>query len=98
VQLGARRVAFAPLIRDQGNSKLSASAVEIAVLQGMLLAYDTDKRMQKEGLAKPFTLEEWSVEAGPAFFDETVTAAEQAIKQANAALKERAKEPYIRVK
>jgi hypothetical protein len=97
-QAGVKRVAFAPLIRDQGNSKISAGAVEIAVLQGMLLAYDTEKRLQKEGLAKPFTLEEWSVEAGPDYFDETVTAVEKAIKQANAALKHRAKEPYIHAK
>ena len=97
-QAGVKRVAFAPLIRDQGNSKISAGVVEIAVVQGMLLAYDTKKRLQKEGLAKPFTLEEWSVEAGPDYFDETVTAVEKAIKQANAALKGRAKEPYIQVK
>src|SRR5207244_3674185 len=43
-----KRVAFAPLIRDQGNSKLSAEEVEIAVVQGMLLAYDTEIRLQKE--------------------------------------------------
>jgi hypothetical protein len=94
-QAGVKRVAFAPLIRDQGKSKISAGDVEIAVVQGMLLAYDTEKRLQKEGLAKPFTLEEWNVEAGPAYFDETVTAVEKAIKQANAALKDRSKEPYI---
>src|SRR4051812_7102914 len=64
-QAGVKRVAFAPLIRDQGNSKIAAGDVEIAVLQGILLAYDTEKRLQKEGLAKPFTLEEWIVEAGP---------------------------------
>jgi hypothetical protein len=97
-QVGAKRAAFAPLIRDQGNSKIAAGDVEIAVLQGMLLAYDTEKRLQKEGLAKPFTLEEWIVEAGPTYFDETVTAADKAIKQANAVLKSRTKEPYIHTK
>jgi hypothetical protein len=93
-KLGVKRVAFAPLIRDQGNSKLPAGDVEIAVVKAMLLAYDTDKRMQKEGLAKIFTLEEWIVEAGPAYFDETVAAAQTAIKQAKTAADKRTAAPY----
>jgi hypothetical protein len=95
---GVKRVAFAPLIRDQGNSKLSTGDVEIAVVREMLLAYDTQRRLQKEGLAKPFTLDEWVVEAGPRYFDETVTAVERAIQQAITALKDRSAEPYIRSK
>ena len=93
---GVKRVAFAPLIRDQGNSKLPTGDVEIAVVQAMLLAYDTEKRLQKEGLAKPFTLDEWIVEAGPAYFDETAAAAEKTIQQATAALKNRTAKPYLR--
>ncbi len=92
---GVKRVAFAPLIRDQGNSKVPTGDVEIAVVQAMLLAYDTEKRLQKEGLAKPFTLDDWIVEAGPDFFDETAAAAEKAIKQATAALKDRGTKPYL---
>jgi hypothetical protein len=95
---GVKRVAFAPLIRDQGNSKLSAGDVEIAVLRGMLLAYDTQKRLQKEGLATPFTLDEWIVEAGPQYFDETAIGVEKAIRQATTALKDRVAEPYLRGK
>src|SRR5437867_12170821 len=64
VQLGVSRVAFAPLIRDQGNTKLGTGDVETAVVRGMLLAYDTEKRLQKEGLSKEFTLDDWNVEAG----------------------------------
>src|SRR5207249_3835627 len=51
-KLGVKRAAFAPLIRDQGNSKLDAGDVEQAVTKGLLLAYDTEKRLQKEGLAR----------------------------------------------
>jgi len=97
-QAGVKRVAFAPLIRDQGNTRISAGEVETAVVQAMLLAYDTEKRMQRESLASPFMLEEWIVEAGPAYFDETVSAVEKAIQQAAAALKERTKEPYLHAK
>jgi hypothetical protein len=39
--------------------------------------------MQKEGLAKPYTLEEWSEEAVPALFDDTVEGAKKAISEAN---------------
>jgi Cytosol aminopeptidase family, N-terminal domain len=97
-RLGVKRVAFAPLIRDQGNTKLSAGDVEIAVVKAMLLAYDTDKRMQKEGLARPFTLEEWIVEAGPAYFDETVGAVQTAIQDAKTAVAKRSSDPYAKPK
>src|SRR6516165_11598733 len=42
VRLGVSRVAFAPLIRDQGNSKFSTGDVGTPVVRGMLLAYDTE--------------------------------------------------------
>src|SRR5947207_10293048 len=90
---GVKRVAFAPLLQDQGNAKLPTGDVEIAVVQAMLLAYDTEKRLQKEGLAKPYSLDEWIVEAGPAYFEETVAAAEKAIQQATTSLKDRSTEP-----
>ena len=93
-RLGVKRVGFAPLIRDQGNKKLNAGDVEVALIQAMLLAYDTDKRMQKEGLARPFALDEWLVEAGPEFFDETAGAVQTAIKEANTIAGKRTSDPY----
>src|SRR5262245_46743051 len=62
---GSKRVALAPLLRDQGNSKLAAGDAEIAVVRAMLLAHDTEVRLQKEGLANTYMLDEWNVEAGP---------------------------------
>jgi Cytosol aminopeptidase family, N-terminal domain len=95
-RLGASRVAFAPLIRDQGNKKLGTGDVETAVVRGMLLAYDTEKRLQKEGLAKEFTLDAWNVEAGPDYFDETVTGVRKAIGEAGETIKERSASPFGR--
>lgn len=80
--VGVSKVAFAPLIRDQGNNALPVADVATAVNRGLLLAYDTERRMQKEGLANPFTLSEWWVEAGPSYFDETVNAVNKAVAQA----------------
>ena len=97
-RLGVRRVAFAPLIRDQGNAKLGTGEVETAVVRGMLLAYDTEKRLQKEGLAKEFTLDEWNVEAGPTYFDETVTGVQKAIEEAGETIKDRSTQPYSKGK
>jgi hypothetical protein len=50
-KLGAKKVAFAPLIRDQGNDKLKTGDVETAVTRGVPLAYDTERRLQKQGFA-----------------------------------------------
>ena len=93
-KLGVKKVAFAPLIRDQGNSKFGTGDVAGAVLRGVLLAYDTEKRLQKEGLGKAFTLDEWWHEAGPTFFDESVGGAQKAVKEADTAIAARSSSPY----
>jgi hypothetical protein len=93
-RLGVRRVAFAPLIRDQGNTKLGTGDVERAVVTGVLLAYDTEKRLQKEGLAKEWTLEEWEVEAGPAYFGETVVGVKRGIAEVNSSAAARRSTSY----
>jgi len=82
VAIGASKVAFAPLIRDQGNDKLGTGEVETAVVRGLLLAYDTERRLQKEGLAKEYALAEWWVEAGATFFDDTARGVARAVKEA----------------
>ncbi|WP_165223496.1 M17 family peptidase N-terminal domain-containing protein [Aquisphaera insulae] len=71
-RLGVTKVAFAPLIRDQGSSAIATGEVERAVTRGVLLAYETERRLQEEGFARPFALAEWVVEAGPKYYDETV--------------------------
>jgi hypothetical protein len=93
-RLGVRRVAFAPLIRDQGKTKLGTGNVERAVVTGVILAYDTEKRLQKEGLAKVWTLEEWEVEARPAYFDETVVGVKRAIFEASSSAAARKSTSY----
>ncbi len=97
-RLGVNRVAFAPLLRDQGNSKLGTGVVETAIVRGMLLAYDTEKRLQRERLSKEFTLDEWNVEAGPAYFDETVAGVQKAIQQSTQLIKDRGGEPFSKNK
>lgn len=97
-RLGAKRVAFAPLIRDQGSSKFGTGEVASAVVRGVLFAFDTDRRLQREGLAKAHTIEEWMSEAGPKYSDETVSAVKRAAKEAEAAIATRAPTPYLKGK
>jgi hypothetical protein len=93
-RLGVKQVAFAPLIRDQGNSKFDAGDVAGVVVRGMLLARDTEIRLQKEGLAKAHSVEEWVCEAGPRYFDETVLGVMKAVKEADSAIAARPPAPY----
>jgi hypothetical protein len=60
----------------------------------MLLAYDTEKRLEKEGVAKAFTLEEWVQEAGPKSFADTVPGVQKAVKEASSAIDARSSGPY----
>lgn len=87
-RLGATRVAFAPLLKDQGNDTLPAGEVETAIVRGVLLAYETERRLQREGFAKPYELKEWVVEAGPAYYDETIAGVKAAVTGAVLRFKE----------
>ena len=98
VQLEVARAAFAPLIRDQGDSRYTVGEVAGAVLRGVILAYDTERRLQKEGLTKEFALEQWTYQAGPKYFDETVAAAQRAIDETEANIAVRSSESYRRSK
>lgn len=81
VRLGASRVAFAPTIRDQGNAKIPTGDVASTIVQGIIEAYQTEKMLQKKGLAKPFSIQEWIYEAGPVFFQEVKESVEKAIQK-----------------
>jgi hypothetical protein len=85
-RLGIDHVAFAPLIRDQGNSALDAGESARAVLRGVLIANDTQSRLHTKGYASEYRLVEWVELAGPKYFDGTVTGANSAVEDANAVI------------
>jgi len=95
---GATAAAFAPLIRDQGNDKLPAGDVETSVIRGLLLARDTDVRLQNEGLSRKYSLATWIVEAGPAYYKDTIIGARKGIESADSAIKRRRTESYSTAK
>jgi hypothetical protein len=93
VRLGAARVSFAPVLRDQGNDTLDVGDGDQAVAEQVVLAYDTEKRLQSKGLAPQFSIAEWVIDAGPKFFANASAKVSRGVAQANEAVAERQKQP-----
>src|SRR6266446_5141746 len=94
VRLRGKHVAWAPVIRDEGNSTIDVGEGDRVFVEQMLAAYDTEKRLQAQGLADKFSIEEFIVEAGPAFFDSAVKQVGEGIESATAELGQRKAAPY----
>jgi Cytosol aminopeptidase family, N-terminal domain len=89
VRLKAKHVAWAPVIRDQGNTTIDVGEGDRAFAEEMLAAYDTEKRLQAQGLAPKFSIESLVIEAGPSFFDGAVKQVGQGIDSVTAELQKR---------
>src|SRR5947209_19347690 len=72
VRLKAKHVAWAPVIRDEGNTTIEVGEGDRAFTEQMLSAYDTEQRLQAQGLAPKFTIDSLVIEAGASFFDSAV--------------------------
>jgi hypothetical protein len=94
VRLRAADVAFAPVIRDQGNSTIDVGDGDRAVAEQVLLAYDTEKRLQAEGVAEKFSIREWVIEAGPAFIEDAIEKVGKGIASVPAEIRSRTHDPY----
>src|SRR6185369_14731452 len=94
VRLKAKHVAWAPVIRDEGNLAIDVGEGDRAFAEQLLSSYDTEKRLQAQGLAPVFTIESVVIEAGPTFFDGAVKQVGQGIESITAELQKRASTPY----
>src|SRR6266446_2021128 len=94
VRLKAKHVAWAPVIRDEGNTAIDVGEGDRAFAEEMLSSYDTEKRLQAQGLAPAFTIESVVIEAGPTFFDGAVKQVGQGIDSVTAELQRRDATPY----
>ena len=81
--IDASSVSFAAALQDQNVKKLDVGDSAAAVVTGAILAYDTEKRLQDRGLVPKHTIDDWTYEAGPAFFERTVEGVREAVKKAN---------------
>jgi hypothetical protein len=97
VRLKAAHVSFAPVLRDQGNSQLDVGECDRSVEEGLILAYDTEKRLQVQGLTKPFDVLYWTIEAGPAFFANVAAKLPVGIETATRQISERSDKSFSTV-
>jgi len=63
-------------------------------LEQLLSAYDTEKRLQAQGLAPAFDLEDVVIEAGPSYFDSAVKQVGEGIEFSATQLSSRNSTPY----
>ena len=94
VRLKAKRVAWAPVIRDEGISTIDVGEGDRVFVEQMLAAYDTEKRLQAQGLADKFSIDDFVIEAGPSFFDSAVKQVGEGIQAITAELSQRNRAPY----
>lgn len=97
-QVGATHIAFAPTIRDQGDSVIPTGEVAASVIRNFILAYNTQQRMQREGLSKPYQIQDFIFEAGPQFYNEVNAKVAKVIPTAALELTERSTKPYLLAK
>ena len=95
VRLNAKHVAWAPVIRDEGDTAIDVGEGDRAFVEQMLTAYDTEKRLQAQALAPDFSIEDLGIEAGPTFFDSAVKQVSEGIESITGVLAERTDAPYV---
>ena len=94
VRLQAKHVAWAPVIRDEGNTVLDVGEGDRAFIEQMLWAYETENRLQAQGLAPDFRIESLVIEAGPTFFENAAKQVGEGIESMAAKLAQRNAAPY----
>jgi hypothetical protein len=98
VRLKAKHVAWAPVIRDEGNTTIEVGEGDRAFIEQFLSAYDTEKRLQAQGLAPKFSIEDFVIEAGPSYFDSAVKHVGEGIASITSELGQRDAAPYVSAK
>jgi cytosol aminopeptidase family protein len=69
IRLGVAHVSFAPTLRDQGSTRIDVGDGDAAVSEQLILACDTERRLQDQGLTPKANLVDFTIEAGSKYFD-----------------------------
>ncbi|MFI9628074.1 M17 family peptidase N-terminal domain-containing protein [Streptomyces sp. NPDC052042] len=96
VRLRAATVAFAPTLRDQSFDTLDTGQVGARVMAGAIRGYDTELRLQQQGLDSCFALKHWYYEAGASYFADVSSKIGPAVKAATAEVNRRSDRPFGR--
>ena len=94
VRLKASNVSFAPTLRDQGSSRIEVGDGDAAFVHAWILAYDTEMKLQQQGLAPANSISALTIEAGPKYFDGAAAKVADAVKAATAEAQSRSAAPY----
>jgi hypothetical protein len=94
VRLQAKHVAWAPVIRDEGNTAIDVGEGDRAFIEQFITAYDTEKRLQEQELAPAFGIEDVVIEAGPTYFEEASKQVGEGIESVAAEIVKRNTAPY----
>jgi len=94
VRLRATRVAWAPVIRDEGDTRIEVGLGDRTFTEQFLSAYDTEKRLQAQGLEPDFSIKSLTIEAGPSYFESAVKQVGEGIDSISAELGQRDPAPY----
>jgi hypothetical protein len=94
VRLQAKHVAWAPVIRDEGDTTIDVGQGDRAFIEQLIAAYDTEKRLQEQELAPAFSIEDVVIEAGPTYFEDAAKQVEKGIQSVAEHLPERNTAPY----
>ena len=94
VRLKAANVSFAPTMRDQGSSRIDVGDGDAAFVEAWVLAYDTEKKLQQQGLAPSADVATLTIEAGPKYFEGASAKVGEAVTSATATLEQRSTTPY----
>jgi len=93
-RLGAANVSFAPTLRDQGSSRIDVGEGDAAFTRGWIMAYDTEVKLQEQGLSSGSSVASLTIEAGPKYFDGAAAKVADAVTTASATIKTRDATPY----
>jgi hypothetical protein len=94
VRIKAAHVSFAPALRDQGSTRVDVADGDAAFTTGWILAYDTEKKLQSQGLSPSFDIPSLTIEAGLKFFAAVVSKVTSAVRTAAATIENRSAAPY----
>lgn len=93
-RVGAVNVSFAPTLRDQGSSRIDVGEGDAAFTRGWIPAYDTEVKLQEQGLSPGGSVASLTIEAGAKYFDGAATKVADAVTAAGAAIRTRDGAPY----
>ena len=89
VRLGVAHASFAPALRDQGSTRVDVGEGDGAMVEQFVLAYDTERRLQAQGLAPKAEVTSLTIEAGPSYFEAAAAKVKAAVAAAAAQVQSR---------